>query len=469
MGTYFIFTLKAAVCMIAFYLFYMLLMRKETFHHFNRAALLGIVVMSIVLPFINITSSSHSDVSQGMATIENFINSGTVVEQDENAPLTFIQIMFIIYLTGVVIFAILEIISMVKLFCLLRKGTTIKEDGRKVVVMDDDTAPFSWFDYIVISRNDYDNNRREILTHEKAHINMHHSLDIAFCNLLTIVQWFNPAAWLIKRELQNVHEYEADEAVLDEGVNAVEYQMLLIRKSAGERLFSMANNLNHNSLKKRITMMTIKKSNPWQRMKYLFVIPVAAIAVTAFASPKTEEVSQKVADESNSILPETYVLSNDKNTTKEEMKTTERNVKNDNLNSQKAKGSIKNTGRESHNEDNYNSTNATGDDDEDKVYDVIEQMPTFPKGQEALFNYVMHSIKYPAKAAKKGIQGRVIVSFIVGKDGSISNAEIARSVDPDLDAEALRVVSSMQKWNPGKQDGKPVRVKFTIPITFRLK
>lgn len=447
MGTYFIFTIKASVCLMAFYLFYKLLLSKETFHRFNRFALLGTVIVSMIIPVIKMTTAHTTTVNTGIVSMETFFEPQIV--GDEQEPLTVVQLLFILYILGVLFFIAREILSVIRLQMLLRKGhiETIDE-GIKVIVLDEDIAPFSWFRYIVISSDDYNDHRREIITHEQAHILLHHSVDVAFCNLLVILQWFNPAAWLLKRELQNLHEFEADEAVINKGVNATQYQMLLIRKSVGERLFSMANCLNHNSLKKRITMMTIKKSNPWSRLKYLYVIPVAAIAVASYASPKTEQVSDKIVQESNDMAEKVVIptTENDQSATIE-IKDTKKQTSPQKVSNQK--GKVKKTDR--------------------KVYDNVEQMPAYPGGMEALNNYIMKNIKYPPKAAENGIQGRVIVTFVITKEGKMTKAKVKKSIDPLLDAEALRVVKTMHKWIPGRQNGKVVNVQFTIPVTFRLQ
>lgn len=447
MGTYFIFTIKASVCLMAFYLFYKLLLSKETFHRFNRFALLGTVIVSMIIPVIKMTTAHTTTINTGIVSMETFFEPQIV--GDEQEPLTVVQLLFILYILGVFFFIAREMLSVVRLQMLLRKGhiETIDE-GIKVIVLDEDIAPFSWFRYIVISSDDYNDHRREIITHEQAHILLHHSVDVAFCNLLVILQWFNPAAWLLKRELQNLHEFEADEAVINKGVNATQYQMLLIRKSVGERLFSMANCLNHNSLKKRITMMTIKKSNPWSRLKYLYVIPVAAIAVASYASPKTEQVSDKIVQESNDMAEKVVIptTENDQSATIE-IKDTKKQTSPQKVSNQK--GKVKKADR--------------------KVYDNVEQMPAYPGGMEALNNYIMKNIKYPPKAAENGIQGRVIVTFVITKEGKMTKAKVKKSIDPLLDAEALRVVKTMHKWIPGRQNGKVVNVQFTIPVTFRLQ
>jgi TonB family protein len=447
MGTYFIFTIKASVCLMAFYLFYKLLLSKETFHRFNRFALLGTVIVSMIIPVIKMTTAHTTTINTGIVSMETFFEPQIV--GDEQEPLTVVQLLFILYILGVLFFIAREMLSVIRLQMLLRKGhiETIDE-GVKVIVLDEDIAPFSWFRYIVISSDDYNDHRCEIITHEQAHILLHHSVDIAFCNLLVILQWFNPAAWLLKRELQNVHEFEADEAVINKGVDATQYQMLLIRKSVGERLFSMANCLNHNSLKKRITMMTIKKSNPWSRLKYLYVIPVAAIAVVSYASPKAEQVSDKIVQESNDMTEKVVkpVTENDKISTIE-IRDVEKLASPQRVSNKKAKEK----------------------ESEEKIFEIVEQMPVFPGGQKALFDYLSENVKYPTIAEKNGIQGRVLVTFIINKEGKVTNAKIAKAIDPSLDKEALRLTNMMPNWTPGYQRGKAVNVKYTIPITFKLK
>ena len=262
MGLFFIYSLKVAFCLIAFYLVFKLLLSKETFHTFNRWVLLLVMVVSILLPWLKLTTAEPTAIAEGMISLESIIASAEVVNDDTQEGLSAIQLLFIIYIIGIAVFFLREVVSVVRLFRLIRRGTPltaeqagVSQQGVRVVVMKNEIAPFSWFRHVVLSEKDFRENPREILTHELAHIRLGHSWDVAVCNLLIIFQWWNPAAWLLKRELQNVHEFEADEAVINRGVDAKQYQLLLIRKSVGERLFSMANNLNHQSLKKRITMI----------------------------------------------------------------------------------------------------------------------------------------------------------------------------------------------------------------------
>ena len=307
MGLFFVYILKSSVCLAIFYLFYRLLLARETFHRFNRFSLLGILLLSCLLPLVEVSVKQETEVHQTMLTLEQLlmmadaVNATEAGARAETATVTWIQVALLVYLAGIVFFAFRNVYSLVRLLMLLKSGK--KEDigsylpGRKervtLIVHNCDIAPFSWMGYIVISRKDLEENGREILIHELAHIHNRHSWDLLVADVCIFFQWFNPASWLLKQELQNIHEFEADETVIKEGVDAKQYQLLLIKKAVGTRLYSMANSFNHSKLKKRITMMLKEKSNPWARLKYLYVLPLATIAVTAFARP---EISERVEE-----------------------------------------------------------------------------------------------------------------------------------------------------------------------------
>ena len=442
MGIFLVYILKSAACLAVFYLFYKLLMSRDTFHRFNRFALLGLLVLSSVLPLVEVSVNRPAPVHETMLTLEQLLlladvqAEGEVVSQPTTA--LWVRVALMVYLVGIVFFAIRNLWSLGRLAVLLRHGRLERladwlpgrVENVRLVVHNRDIAPFSWMRYIVLSRKDLEENGREILIHELAHIRNHHSWDLLLADLCIFVQWFNPAAWLLKQELQTIHEYEADDTVLREGVDAKKYQMLLIKKAVGTRLYSMANSFNHSSLKKRITMMLKEKSNPWARVKYLYVLPLAALAVSAFARP---EVSA-VADELSSAKVNDLVAS---------MKTNQ---------AETASVAVKDT--------------LTPDE---SVFEVVEQMPEFPDGGMAgLMEYFKKNLRYPEEAKKAGTQGRVVVQFLINKNGAISDASVLRSVDRLLDAEAVRLVRSMPKWKPGMQKGKAVTVKYTVPVLFSL-
>ena len=456
MGTFLVYILKSAVCLAVFYLFYKLLMSRDTFHRFNRFALLGLLVLSSVLPLVEVSVNRPVPMHETMLTLEQLLlladveSAGGEVATVQPATALWVRVALWGYLAGIVFFAVRNLWSLGRLGALLRRGRLERVSdylpGRgehvRMVVHDRDIAPFSWMRYIVISRKDLAESGREILIHELAHIRNRHSWDLLLADLCIFVQWFNPAAWLLKRELQTIHEYEADDTVLREGVDAKNYQMLLIKKAVGTRLYSMANSFNHSSLKKRITMMLKEKSSPWARMKYLYVLPLAALAVTAFARP---EVSA-VADEISSAKVNDLVASVKTNLAETASVAVKDTLTPGAVNvPQEVKDELKGT----------------------PVFEVVEQMPEFPDGGMAgLMDYFQKNMRYPAEAKEAGKQGRVTVQFVVNKDGSISGARVLRGVDPLLDAEAIRLVNAMPKWKPGMQQGKPVAVKYTVPVRF---
>ena len=334
MGVFFIYILKSSVCLVLFYLFFRLLLSKETFHRFNRMALLGVLFFSLLIPCIEVTTRHQVEVQQAVLSIEQLLlmaelettpaNVGAV---QETSAISWVQIVLLVYWAGILFLACRNIYSLICLFRLVHSGKHEKlKKGVTLVVHNQEIAPFSWMKYIVISRKDLEENGREILIHEMAHIHHRHSVDLLVADICIFFQWFNPGAWLLKQELQNIHEYEADETVINEGVNAKEYQLLLIKKAVGTRLYSMANSFNHSKLKKRITMMLKEKSNPWARLKYLYVLPLAAIAVTAFARPEISEKVEEISAVKVNDLAEIVEKKSEENVVKEPIDTTKNKV-----------------------------------------------------------------------------------------------------------------------------------------------
>ena len=321
MGLFFVYILKSSVCLAIFYLFYRLLLARETFHRFNRFSLLGILLLSCLLPLVEVSVKQETEVHQTMLTLEQLlmmadaVNATEAGARAETATVTWIQVALLVYLAGIVFFAFRNVYSLVRLLMLLKSGK--KEDigsylpGRKervtLIVHNCDIAPFSWMGYIVISRKDLEENGREILIHELAHIHNRHSWDLLVADVCIFFQWFNPASWLLKQELQNIHEFEADETVIKEGVDAKQYQLLLIKKAVGTRLYSMANSFNHSKLKKRITMMLKERTNRWARLKLLLAVPVMAGALYVFAQPEVKEVPRQIQSELQQKEADDYV------------------------------------------------------------------------------------------------------------------------------------------------------------------
>ena len=447
MGAFFIYILKSSVCLVLFYLFFRLLLSKETFHRFNRAALLGVLFFSLLIPCIEMTTRHQVEVQQAVLSIEQLLmmaelnaTAPEVGAMVQEAPsVSWIQIVLLVYLAGIVFFACRNICSLICLFRLIYSGRHEKlVKGIILVVHNRTIAPFSWMKYIVISQKDMEENGREILIHETAHIRHRHSIDLLLADICIFFQWFNPGAWLLKQELQNIHEYEADETVINEGVNAKEYQLLLIKKAVGTRLYSMANSFNHSKLKKRITMMLKEKSSPWARLKYLYVLPLAAIAVTAFARP---EISEKVEEISAVKVNDLAEIVQEK-------------VLQDTV---KASKVVKKA-------DSKVAATEKKEEEEIVIFEVVEQMPEYPGGMDALSKYLESKVADSPMKGKAG--GLVTIGFTVTGSGKVTNVQVLESDQPSLNKEAERIVSEMPDWIPGKQRGKPVPVKYSVPVRF---
>ena len=334
MGIFLIYILKSAVCLSLFYLFYRLLLSKETFHRFNRIALLGILFLSLLIPFIEVTTAHQTELSQTVLTVEQLLMMAEAMDpaevsvaQPEELSISWVQVLLLFYLVGIIFFACRNLYSLSRLLLLIKSGKRERlKGGVRLIVLEREVAPFSWMRYIVISRKDLEEDGREILIHEMAHIQNRHSIDLLVADICIFFQWFNPGIWLLKQELQNIHEYEADETVINEGIDAKDYQLLLIKKAVGTRLYSMANSFNHSKLKKRITMMLKEKSNPWARLKYLYVLPLAAIAVTAFARPEISEKVEEISAVKVNDLAEIVEKKSEENVVKEPIDTTKNKV-----------------------------------------------------------------------------------------------------------------------------------------------
>lgn len=277
-----IYLLQSGTCLAGFYFVYKLFLSRETLHRFNRMILLSVIVVSAVLPLCRITVERELPVAATETVIE--VSEITAAEIVEDKGLDYETAICIVFLLGAAATAARLVFSIASVRRIIASGnTTTTDDGISLTIMDGDTKPFSWMRHIVLSAKDAEENGRIIIAHETAHIRLHHSWDILAVDIIGCLQWFNPALWLLRRELQSLHEYEADDAVLASGVNIKEYQMLLIKKAVGGRLLTIANCLNHSKLKNRITMMLQKPSSRWSAGKALLMLPLVGLSLGAFA------------------------------------------------------------------------------------------------------------------------------------------------------------------------------------------
>ncbi len=412
---------------------YRLTLSRTTFHGFNRGVLLCSLALAATVPFVHfrmVSEKAAAPIAQMLNEIKVYADGTTQTAPAQVAQtgsgMDILSVITLVYLAGVVICLLRVAIGILSSEILCHRRSRALADGSHLVITDRNYAPFSWRNYIVISRKDYEANGAMIITHEQAHVRHHHSLDLILAQLFCAFQWFNPAAWMLKRSLLEVHEYEADASVLESGFDERRYQICLVRAALQGSFATTTNNFANCSTKKRIVMMNRHSTNPWARLRVLLMLPAVALSVTV-ASASNQDI--KTADKQNTITIQVAQ---------------EREGKPDTIMAIDARPVPQD------------------------VFLVVEEQPEYPGGTAALLEYLRTNIKYPQDCRENHIQGRVLVSFIVEPDGSLSNATIVRGVNPSLDAEALRVIQAMPNWKPGKQHGSAVRVQFTVPITFRL-
>ena len=519
--------LKVAVLLAVFYMFYRLLLARETFHHVNRIVLLLTAVASFVLPLCVITM--HETVAMEipeMPLVDTDFYVPDVPVEEPQTPLW--QILLpILFIMGMLVTLGHTLWSLFRIVSLISKSEKHPQDDGTIICVtgNADMAPFSWMIFIVMNRSDFEERNSAILTHERGHIRLHHSWDLLLVDTLTSLQWFNPAIWMLRSDLRAIHEYEADGVVLSKGINARQYQYLLITKAASIGGYSLANGISHSTLKNRINMMLHTKSPRRSLLKLLALLPIVAVTLAVNAETVTDYVynepqtpvkkgnragvinlgaGKKIvvekADDAKveAALPADLEKFTVSGTVYDGSAATKSPIIGAIV---KIAGSKKGTVTDM--DGNFSLEVTAGDRIEaiymgfepftigvskvyserndykimlrkedtypSKPYDVVEQMPQFPGGTGKLFEFLSMNVKYPAEAEKNDVQGRVIVTFVVEKDGEVSNAKVVKSVNPALDAEALRVINAMPKWTPGMQGGEPVRVKYTVPVTFRLQ
>ena len=673
-----IYVIKAAITLALLYSCFFVFLSKETFHRFNRCMLVGIMLVSLVMPMFHFTTSHPTALNEEVYIVQNYIEQDytpIIVTAQQAQGITWIQALTWIYMAGVVLMLILTLVQAISLCRFMCSGVRHTDTkGNTVILHNNDVPPFSIFRYIVMSVKDYESSRQYILTHEQEHIRLGHTYDLLLLQGMKTLMWFNPFIWFLSRDLKAVHEYEADQAVINQGIDAKSYQQLLVMKVVGNRLQPFTNNLNHGSLKKRIIMMYQKPSNRWLMLKALCAIPVAALTINTFATPietdpvedmvKTLETTSvptinevkenvlttvesvdettfaihPVADQYGRITGFThegkpadgyfectaeYVFINGRQATEAELRNyktllanskfemvkTENgtakynykdkhgiivihtqeasaapddnnplvivngieinlstdvktltgetiakalNIKEDDVESitvlkdaaataiygergkngvieikvksaflnklpgvqQNEDGSYTINGRKVQkilvNGKEYFKALSDGQEKlaiedaeiptiqnaihDDPIFEVVEEPAQYPGGQAALMQYLAQNIRYPKISAENGVQGRVIVQFVIEKDGSLSNFKIVKDAKPvsdgitvnaqgttaegndipkeaygALNIEALRVLRGMPNWIPAKQQGEAVRMKYTLPINFRLQ
>ena len=299
MEPFLLYLLKSGSCLAVFYICFKLLLSGDTFFRFNRWILLVGTALCLALPFCRIPMAQPSPLSAPVNRLETLwldepAESGLPASEAdpvETQGWDWSVVVGGIYFAGCYVSLLLTLLSFYRMKRLAKEGRRIRSTHETLVILPHAMAPFSWGRSIFLSEEDYREHPDEILAHERMHLRCRHSADLLYMEAVCLLQWFNPVVWLLKRELRDIHEYEADEGVLNQGIDATKYQLLLVKKAVGSRLYSLANSFNHSKLKKRITMMLKRRSNRWGRLKLALLIPVGLAALSAFARPETEAVS----------------------------------------------------------------------------------------------------------------------------------------------------------------------------------
>jgi len=417
METILIYISKSIISTSLLYLIYWFFLRKDTNFRLNRFYLISSVIISFIIPFLKFNINTSSVIGSNSIMLDTItISTGKIsTVYSSNSGLT--SILLSIYLTGVFIFLCRFLFNIYQLYRIIKRYNVSNREGFNIVFTDARLAPFSFFNWIFIDRNLNSEDAERILKHELIHVRQKHSADVILMELLIIFQWFNPIAWIYRHSITEVHEFLADEGAVKKGIEIHVYQQLLLSMAMGISTSELSNNFNYSLIKKRIFMMTRKKSGKYTSLKGFVAIPILALTIIIFACNK-----ENIAENNTGLR--------DKNATSQAEKQT--------LNNSQTK------------------------------FKELDKQPEFKGGNDAMVKYLISEVKYPVKAKTEGIQGKVIVSFDVTETGKIVNAKVEQSVNPELDAEAIRVVSSMQDWTPGEVAGKKVKAKMNLPINFKL-
>ena len=450
--------LKINVAIALFYAFYRLFFHKDTFFHWRRTALLCFFGISLLYPLLNIQEwIKEQEPMVAMADLyATIILPEQIIEAPQETTVTWQelipQILGVIYWSGVLLLAIrflIQLGSIIRLHFLCPKSTL---QGSRIHILKKGTGPFSFFHWIFIHPESHTESEiSEIITHEETHARQYHSADVLISEFMCIFCWFNPFIWLMKREVRGNLEYMADHRVLETGHDSKSYQYHLLGLAHHKAAANLSNSFNVLPLKNRIKMMNKRRTKEIGRTKYLMFLPLAAILMIVSNIEMVARTTEKFAKEMMGQVTEEVAMQAE-TTNIPELST--REIQEISL-PQGTKGK------------EVTETQIKSVPDS-VVFQVVEEMPDFPGGVQALMDYLSKNVRYPAEAHAIGAQGRVIVSFTVKKDGSIADTKVERSVNPYLDKEAMRVIAAMPKWKPGKQRGEAVNVKFTVPVAFRL-
>ena len=504
--------LPIAATIAVLWLVYRLLFRNSNRLHFNRFFLLTSMLLALAMPLLGLISGL--EVPQ-MATLKQNMFNGTMLNEvivtpegqpvlpevtvttDTQSRFSLWQVIVGVYLLGVGVMTLLFLIKLGRLIVLIIRSSKRKMDGCTAVFTGREQGSFSFFRYAFFPNENVD---PDILRHEISHIEHHHSWDILFAEVMMILQWFNPFIYLYKKELQSIHEYQADRDVVATGVDKKNYMMLILQQCTAVDFSGMSNNFSLILTKKRIKMITRNEKAKglwWRLLATLPVLAVLLIANTKVTAQEqminpnppvdadTYQIVMYEYDDSDRLPIKDTVIYNEDGSYTEVKREREKDPETGEMRTKVSLSSYDKKGKpmsgfhistEPKQGDTsvYHITPIEGFHfpaevvNNDTVYQIVEEMPQFPGGEQAMMKFIAENVKYPEKAKEEGVMGRVFIGFVVERDGSVNEVRVLRGIGGGCDEEAVRVISAMPKWKPGMQDGKAVRVRYQIPIHFKI-
>ena len=519
--------LPIAATVAVLWLVYRLLFRNSNRLYFNRYFLLTSMLLALAMPLLGLLSGMEvpqmanlkQSIFNGMMLSEVIVTPDgqpmlpEVIVTTNTTPSRFSvwQVIGGIYLLGVGVMTLLFLFKLGRLVALIIRSPKRKMSSCTAMFTGREQGSFSFFRYAIFPNENVD---PDIMRHEMSHIAHHHSLDILFAEVMMILQWFNPFIYLYKKELQSLHEYQADRDVVATGVDKKNYMMLILQQCTAVDFSGMSNNFSLILTKKRIKMITRNEKAKglwWRLLATLPVLAVLMIANTKVTAQEQQPEKKQINVEIGQFeifddygfpmdLTDTIIYNEDGSyvhfktteapdpmTGEMRSKITATSCNADGTPNENIKFTI--NAIEKHgdttmytvepftlNADNFRLSIQTTEDNpvqiirnnNDSIYQIVDEMPQYPGGEKAMMEYVAKNVKYPQEAKDKEIQGRVFVSFVIEKDGSVNEVKVLRSIGGGCDEEAVRVIKAMPKWKPGKQEGKPVRVSYMMPINFKL-
>ncbi|WP_166922682.1 M56 family metallopeptidase [Flavobacterium poyangense] len=463
-------TIALGVLLVAYYL----LLEKEKFHQFNRFFLLGSLLISFIIPFVTI--EVIEEVSNVAAS--NRVVPGQITTQIIEEKMSVYEIAgWILYgmVTAVLFFRFIKNVS--KLIKMTKAVPVIKYQNAQLILLKEKTLPYTFLNAIFINEEDYQNKKieSELFTHELIHVNQKHSLDVLLVEIIKMVFWFNPIFIFYKKAIQLNHEFLADTKVVKSHNNVSFYQNLLLSKASQRPIYYLASNLNYSVTKKRLIMMTTTTSVSRGLFKRTILVPlltglVYSLCTKTVAQEKKPAVtlSKESAKKSSPANKTTGITAGKQ----KEFTSGEKEVVSNKLDEaislqayEELRKKSKKDGGKSGGDDLHDSKNQT----EGTVYKTADltENPVYPEGIEKFYLFVGQNYKMPTTPPDVKLKGKVYVTFVVEKDGALSDFKLLRDIGYGTGEEVIRVLKLCPKWIPGKVNGEPVATMYSLPVTIQ--